>query len=242
MILTQIKGLQAGALRRIRGLQTLAGWLEQDCLLCAGVSDGDIVCSACANDLPRLPKPRCPCCALPTPTGEICGRCLKKPPYFDAVQAVFAYDFPLDKLVQSFKYAHRLALGCYFGRQLSALERIEADLVIPLPLHSERLRERGFNQALELARPLSRAWGLPIDATSCTRTRNTTAQALLPWRQRVKNIGGAFHCSTDLTGQRIILIDDVMTSGASLNEFARTLKLHGALELTALVVARALPK
>jgi len=200
------------------------------------------VCSACAADLPRLQKPSCPRCATPTPSGETCGHCLKKPPHFDAVQAVFTYDFPLDKLIQSFKYAHRLALGAYFGRQLSMLERIEADLIIPLPLHCERLRERGFNQAIELARPVSRAWHLPIDATSCTRTRNTTAQAQLRWRQRIKNMRGAFHCSTDLTGKRIVLIDDVMTSGASLNECARTLKLHGALEVTALVVARALPK
>jgi len=239
MILTQFKRLQAGAIRRLR---TLAPWFEQDCLLCAGVSDLDIVCAACAADLPRLQRPGCPRCATPTPSGEICGHCLKKPPHFDAVQAVFTYDFPLDKLVQSFKYAHRLALGGYFGRQLSMLERIDADLIVPLPLHRERLRERGFNQAIELARPVSRAWHLPIDATSCSRTRNTTAQAQLPWRQRVKNMRGAFHCSTDLTGKRIVLIDDVMTSGASLNECARTLKLHGALEVTALVVARALPK
>ena len=239
MILTQIKSLQAGAIRRLR---TLAPWFEQDCLLCSGVSDGDIVCSACAADLPRLQRPSCPRCAIPTPSGETCGHCLKKPPHFDAVQAAFAYDFPLDKLIQSFKYAHRLALGAYFGRQLSMLPHIEADLIIPLPLHRERLRERGFNQAIELARPVCRAWHLPIDSTSCTRTRNTTAQAQLPWRQRIKNMRGAFHCSTDLTGKRIILIDDVMTSGASLNECARTLKLHGALEVATLVVARALPK
>jgi len=239
MILTQIKSLQAGAIRRLR---TLAPWFEQDCLLCAGVSNTDIVCSACAADLPRLQRPSCPRCAMPTPSGETCGHCLKRPPYFDAVHAAFAYDFPLDKLIQSFKYAHRLALGAYFGRQLSMLPHIEADLIIPLPFHRERLRERGFNQAIELARPVCRAWHLPIDATSCTRTRNTTAQAQLPWRQRIKNMRGAFHCSTDLTGKRIILIDDVMTSGASLNECARTLKLHGALEVATLVVARALPK
>lgn len=239
MILTQIKRLQAGAIRRFR---TLTPWFEQDCLLCSGVSHADVVCDACAADLPRLQGPSCPRCAMPTPSGETCGHCLKKPPHFDAARAAFAYDFPLDKLIQSFKYAHRLALGAYFGRQLSMLPHIEADLIIPLPLHRERLRERGFNQAIELARPVSRAWHLPIDATSCTRTRNTTAQVQLAWRQRVKNMRGAFHCSTDLTGKRIILIDDVMTSGASLNECARTLKLHGALEVTALVVARALPK
>ena len=83
---------------------------------------------------------------------------------------------------------------------------------------------------------------LPIDATICSRTRNTTAQAHLPWRQRVKNVHGAFHCGGDLGGQRILLVDDVMTTGASLNECARTLKLHGAAQVTVLIVARTPPK
>jgi len=239
LILPQIKGLQAGA---ARFFHALAPWREQDCLLCGGVSSFDLLCAACAAEMPRLPKPCCPRCAMPTPNGEICGRCLRKPPYFDAAQAIYHYDFPLDKLIQAFKYSHRLALGTYFGRQLAALEPPEADLIIPLPLHIERLRERGFNQALELARPLSKAWQLPIDAKSCSRTRNTTAQAHLPWRQRVKNMRDAFHCATDLSEKRIVLVDDVMTTGASLNECARTLKLHGAKNVTVLIVARALPK
>jgi len=217
--------------------------LAQDCLLCAAASDHEILCAACADDLPQLPKPYCPRCALPTPGGEICGRCLAKPPYYDATLAAYNYDFPLDKLVQSFKYGHRLALGTYFGRQLAALaENIKADLIIPLPLHALRLRERGFNQALELARPVGQALHLPIDSSSCRRTRNTPAQAKLAWRERGKNIRGAFHCATDFTGQGIILLDDVMTTGASLDECARTLKLHGAAEVTVLVVARALPR
>jgi len=239
MILPQIKGLQSGAARLFHAL---APWREQDCLLCGGISTSDLLCSACAAELPRLPNPCCPCCALPTPSGEICGRCLKKPPYFDGAHALYRYDFPLDKLIQTFKYAHRLALGAYFGRQLSALEPIEADLIVPLPLHAERLRERGFNQALELARPVSKAWHVPIDATTCSRTRNTAAQAHLPWRQRAKNMRGAFHCATDLTGKRVVLVDDVMTTGASLNECARTLKLHGAAHVSVLLVARTLPK
>lgn len=239
MILTQIKGLQAGAARIF---DAFTSWREQDCLLCGGISTIDLLCNACASELPRLPALCCPRCAIPTPSGGVCGRCLKKPPYFDATRALYHYDFPLDKLVQTFKYAHRLVLGAYFGRQLSALEPIEADLTVPLPLHPQRLRERGFNQALELARPLSKAWRLPIDATSCSRTRNTAVQARLPWRQRIKNMRGAFHCSKDLSGKRIILVDDVMTTGASLNECARTLKLHGAQHVTVLVVARALPK
>ena len=217
--------------------------LTQDCLLCAAVSERDILCRACAADLPRLPPERCPLCALPTPHGAICGRCLAHPPHYDATQSAFAYDFPLDRLVQSFKYGHRLALAGFLGRQLADLAaEMNVDLIIPMPLHAKRLRERGFNQALELARPVARATGLPIDATGCQRIRHTPAQAALPWRERVKNIRGAFHCSTDFSGKRLLLVDDVMTTGASIDECARTLKLHGAARVSALVVARALPK
>ena len=236
-ILYQNKGLKTEVMRNLGQL------LAQDCLLCASSDAKNILCSACADDLPLLPQPACLRCALPLPNGEICGHCLSKPPHHDAAFAAFSYEFPLDKLVQAFKYGHRLALGNYFGQQLALLTNAPAaDLIIPLPLHQERLRQRGFNQALELARPVSKAWKLPIDAISCRRTRNTPAQADLPWSERVKNIRGAFQCSTDLSGKRIILVDDVMTTGASLNECARILKLHGAAEITLLVVARALPK
>ena len=201
------------------------------------------MCTACDDGLPRLSGLQCPQCALPTPHGERCGRCLSKPPHYDAAIALFTYDFPLDKLIQSFKYSQRLALGNWFGQQLAnAITQHTADLIMPLPLHPLRLRERGFNQALELARPVSARHGWPIDAQTCSRIRHTPAQAELPWRERIKNIRGAFHCSTDLTGKNIVLIDDVMTTGASLDECARTLKLHGAAHVTLLVVARALPK
>ena len=245
-ILTQNQGLQSGRLHRM-GLKighAIAHFaLAQDCLLCGAASADQMLCPACAADLPRLRGPCCPRCALPDATGETCGRCLQSPPHFDATLAAYRYDFPVDKLIQSFKYSHRLALGDYFGRQLALLgAALTADLIMPLPLHEERLRQRGFNQALELSRALARARRLPIDATSCRRTRNTPAQAGLAWRERVKNLRHAFACNTDLSGARIILVDDVMTTGASLDEFARTLKLHGALEVTALVLARALPK
>ena len=245
-ILTQIQCLKSGWLRRLnlqpwRHIARLA--LAQDCLLCAAASTDEMLCPACAADLPRLTEPCCPRCALPNATGETCGRCLNKPPHFDAARAAYRYDFPLDKLIQSFKYGHRLALGDYFGRELALLAAtLDADLIVPLPLHDERLRQRGFNQALELARALARARRLPIDATSCRRTRNTPAQAGLAWRERVKNLRDAFACSADLSGARIILVDDVMTTGASLDECARTLKLHGAAQVTALVLARALPR
>jgi len=217
--------------------------LAQDCLLCGANSAAAILCPACAGDLKRLPKAHCPQCALPTPLGERCGRCLSQPPFYDATVAAFVYEFPVDKLIHSFKYAHRLALGAYFGQQLAAaVGDCAVDLLIPLPLHPQRLRERGYTQSLELARPISKVCGWPIEARLCSRTRNTPAQAGLPWRERGTNVRGAFHCNADLSGQHIALLDDVMTTGASLNECARTLKLHGAAQVTLFVVARALPK
>lgn len=233
-ILTQTAGL----VRR-----SFAALLAQDCLLCGAQSAASLLCAACQEDLPRLPDTRCPCCALPTPRGEVCGQCLARPPHYDSTVAAFRYSFPIDKLVQSFKYGHRLALGGYFGRQLAAIADggLGADLIVPLPLHPVRLRERGFNQALELARPLARAWRIPIDARSCRRIRHTAAQADLPWRERARNVRGAFDCASDFTGKRLLLIDDVMTTGSSLDELARTVKLHGAAEVMLLVVARALP-
>jgi ComF family protein len=214
----------------------------QDCLLCGAPSGDRILCSACEADLPTLTGKACPRCALPTPSGELCGRCLSKPPHFDETLALFEYAFPVDRLIQSFKYSHRLALGPFFGHRLAERAAgLQADRMLPLPLHPSRLAERGFNQAIELARPVAKALGVPLDVECCRRTRKTEPQAGLPWKERAKNIRGAFHCTEDLSGQHIVLIDDVMTTGASLDECARTLKLHGAAHVTLLVVARALP-
>ena len=225
----------------------IAGRITQDCLLCGSTSSTAIICAACGADLPRLRQPLCQRCARPLAGAaddqKTCGHCLTEAPHYDATRAAFLYDFPIDKLIQSFKYGHRLALGPYLGAALGALgEHPAADLIVPMPLHAVRLRERGFNQALELARPLARAWQVPIDAQSCQRTRHTPAQAGLPLNKRVKNIRGAFHCLKDFAGQRIVVVDDVMTSGASLDECARTLKLHGAVHVSVFVLARALAK
>ncbi len=216
--------------------------LAQDCLLCGQSSGNRILCAPCIASLACLPEACCPICALPTPCGERCGRCLSHPPHYDRTQALFSYAFPLDKLVQALKYDHRLALAPFFGQWLAEKAAgIAADRIVPLPLHPIRLRERGFNQAQELARPIARSLNLPLDTACCRRTRHTPTQASLPWKEREKNIRNAFHCTNDLSGRRILLVDDVMTTGASLNECARTLKQHGALEVTLLVLARTLP-
>ena len=115
-----------------------------------------------------------------------------------------------------------------------------ADLLLALPLSVPRLRQRGFNQALEIARPLARRLGLPLLAEGTTRVIDTAPQASLPWQERHRNIRGAFECALDLTGKTVVVVDDVMTSGATLNEFARILKQHGAKHVSNWVAARAL--
>ncbi len=220
--------------------QVLAILLPQECLLCGAASAATLLCDDCANALPALSAPRCPVCALPVPGGEICGTCLKTSPAYDATLAAWRYAFPLDKLIQALKYQHRLALGRLFAAQTLAGPRPAGDLLIPLPLSPARLRSRGFNQAVEIARPLARALKLPLSLDDCLRVRDTVTQTSLPWKERRRNVKDAFECRIDLSGKSVIVIDDVMTTGATLDEFARTLKRHGAVKVTNWVVARAL--
>lgn len=214
--------------------------LPQDCLLCGAPSGDSILCRPCQDDLPRLPAALCPVCAQPCPGGAVCGECLRQPPHFDATLAPLRYAFPTDKLIQALKFGHRLGLAPFLATAMLQGPRPAGDLVMPVPLSPQRLRERGFNQAVELARPLARALGLPLDLTSCRRRLDAPPQSLLPWKARRKNIRHAFECAASLEGKAVIVVDDVMTSGATLDEFAATLKRHGAARVTNWVVARAL--
>lgn len=214
----------------------------QPCLLCGARSKLGLLCSACEADLPRLPAEHCPRCALPTPGGNVCGACLKTPPHFSRTHAVYIYGHPADILVQALKYRGELALAPYLASQLAAVVRDEPppDLIIPMPLHARRLRERGFNQAGEIARHLARHLGTLHELGGCQRVRDTPPQVSQPLKERHKNIRAAFTCECDLRGLRVALVDDVMTSGASLNELAATTLKAGAQEVEAWVVARAL--
>lgn len=215
--------------------------LPSSCVLCGADSGSAPVCPACAADLPRLPSWRCPQCAEPTTHGERCGRCLAHPPAFDGTVALYAYDFPLDRLVHALKYGHQLALAGWFGWQLApALADHRCDRIIPLPLHPRRLRERGFNQSTEIARAMGPLLSLPLDLTTLHRCRETRPQAELPLKERQGNLRSAFACSRDLGGAHILLVDDVMTSGATLDEAARVVKIHGAAAVTVAIVGRAL--
>ncbi len=193
-------------------------------------------------DLSPYRAPACPVCALPTLGGLVCGDCLQRPPTFDRTLAAFSYHFPIDRLLHAFKYSGNLALIEILAKPLAQLAAIhpKPDLLIPMPLHPGRLRERGFNQSLEIAKPISRWLDIPLAADACQRTRDTPPQAGLKWKERRRNVRGAFACDLDLCGEKIAVLDDVMTTGATLNEISRILKGRGASEVSAWVVARTL--
>lgn len=205
------------------------------CFICRGAARGTL-CESCDADLPRLVDPSCPRCALASPSGALCGRCLAQPPHYDATVAALAYAFPADALVHALKFRGELALAPLLGKLL--LEKIpsrDVDRVIPVPLSGRRLRERGYNQAVEIARHLGAA-RLEIDA--CVRERDAPPQAGLDREARRRNVRGAFRCQRSFAGERVALVDDVMTTGATLDALAAALKNAGAVSVTNWVVCR----
>jgi ComF family protein len=211
------------------------------CFLCAAPAAGPSLCRDCLGALPRAKRPACPQCALPTSDGLLCGRCLKKPPAFDATFAVLDYGFPVDALIAAFKYGHRLQLAPLFadlfGERLRGAEAV--DLLLPMPLAKLRLRERGFNQSAEIAKRLAARIEVELALAGGRRVRETESQVALPWDARARNVRGAFACDLDLAGLRVAIMDDVMTTGATMNEFAKTLRRQGAKRVVAWTLARA---
>ncbi len=215
--------------------------LPASCLLCHDRCAEGMLCAACRDDLPLLGANACPRCAEPGTGGLTCGHCQKQPPHFDRAWAPWRYEHPMDRLIQAFKYQGQLGLAPLFAEGLAqqlAPVADQWDAIVPLPLHGERMGERGFNQSLELGKHLGRLLNLPVLSQVCQRTRATTSQAELPIDKRHANVRGAFHCTTSLDGRRLLLLDDVLTTGATLSECARTLKLHGARQVDVGVIAR----
>jgi ComF family protein len=208
------------------------------CFLCRGAARA-LLCIECNADLPRLEEALCPRCALDSPGGAVCGRCLTQAPAYDATYAALAYDFPADALVHALKFRGELALAPLLASLLVHKVRAQrVDHVVPVPLSAERLRHRGYNQAVEIARELRKE---ALELSLCERTRDAPPQIDLPYDQRQRNVRGAFRCTRSLNGASIAVVDDVMTTGATLDEIARTLKAAGAAHVENWVVARTLP-
>jgi ComF family protein len=215
--------------------------LPPTCVLCGGAGHaGRDLCAGCAADLPANPV-ACPRCALPlgAPAPQ-CGACLKRPPAFLAALAPFRYADPLDGLVQRYKFGADLAAGRVLAQLLGdALDgALAPDLLVPVPLHRTRLRERGFNQALDLGRLLARRFALVLAPRVLARTRATPAQSGLDARTRRRNVRRAFVASTDVRGKHVALLDDVVTTGATVRECAKALRRAGAASVVVWAVAR----
>ncbi|MGN6738538.1 ComF family protein [Dyella sp.] len=225
-------------------LVAVGRWLlPPRCLLCGDAGhDGLDLCRDCAAELPRN-RSCCVRCALPLALPvALCGRCQRHPPPWQAAWSPFRYGWPLDRLESRFKFSRELAAG----RSLVALWQREArsialpDLIVPVPLHRARLRQRGYNQALELARPLARALGVRLRHDLLLRTHPTAAQSELDAPSRRRNVRGAFAVAPHVAlPPHVTVLDDVMTTGATLAECARVLKRAGVARVDVWALARA---
>lgn len=225
-------------------INNLSCWLPQACYLCGQPNRHQALCPACFRDLPRLAaRCCCPQCGRPLATPDLpCGHCLRDAPAYDRVISGFAYANPISQLVGKLKFQGRIQLARLFGELL--LERAAdtdstAQAILPVPLHSRRLRQRGFNQALEIARPLARGLHLPILSDAILRQRDTLPQSSQTATRRRHNVRGAFSLLRVPPYRRLAIVDDVMTSGHTVNEIAQLLRQAGVERIEIWCVARA---
>ena len=216
--------------------------LSQDCVLCGTRSHASL-CKDCYRDLPFRQVPGCPRCNAEGIKNQLCGACLSDPPHFDETRCAFRYAYPLDRLVQVYKFKAKLGLLPLFSNALAEAVRAGGsappDLVIPLPLAPKRLAQRGFNQAALLGEHVSQMLATRFEVRGMLRVRETPPQTGLSRQARLKNVRGAFECIQRLDGKRVAVVDDVMTTGATLSEAAKALKKAGAAHVSAWVIARA---
>lgn len=210
------------------------------CVFCSAKA-GDSWCDGCLQDL--LPViHRCPICAKANDSGHVCGQCLKKRPGFFRVLALFEYQFPVDRLIKSFKFNKQPALSVVFAKHfVNRLDKTDATpkLLLPVPLFKGRQRSRGYNQSLEFAKHLGKETGIAVDSTSCIRIKNCVPQSSLPRNQRKTNVAGAFALKTNTLPDHVAIVDDVMTTGATVSEITRLLKTAGCRTVEVWTVARA---
>jgi ComF family protein len=218
------------------------------CLLCRQSSSTALdLCAGCEADLVAN-APACTVCGEPLAgaSGEVltCGACLAHPPPFHASFIPFLYAYPLDHLVRRLKFDGQLASGRVLGELFASrlLARRDAplpDLIVPVPLGQRRYRQRGYNQAIELGRPIRRLTGVPLRADVVIRVRETSEQTALDRRQRGRNLRRAFALAAPLPGPHVAILDDVVTTGSTVRELAKVLRRAGATRVEVWAIARA---
>jgi ComF family protein len=218
------------------------------CLLCSAnlTSVDELLCSACNADLPANLN-ACPVCALPDSYQRPCAACLNCARPYAQISALYRYEYPVNRLLQQAKFHSRLDIAWFMGRQLAGRFGINRndlpDCLIPVPLHAGRLAERGYNQALEMANSISCWLDIAVVSNCVQRTIATRAQTELNAKQRQRNVRGAFALNGTLAPEyhHVAIIDDVVTTGATITELARILKKSGIMRVVVWACARALP-
>jgi len=245
-----------------RGLSLVAGsaldlLYPRHCYHCGKPLDGQaslILCRTCFQELAslRIRAPLCARCGLPL-AGDVrsettCLMCQQRPPRFDLARAFFPYGSPIAPIIRTFKFHNEFFLGPMVAERVVKLgwmppEIQDVDAIVPVPLHPRRRRERGYDQALLLAAAFARSVNLPLIADALKRTRYTSQQARLTVSRRRENVRGAFaaNAKRNLCGLRLLLVDDVMTTGATAGECAKVLKKAGAAKVSVLTLARTTP-
>lgn len=211
------------------------------CVGCGRV--GAWLCAECLDQIPRVESPFCARCGDAVAAGDLCARCRVAPLQIERIRAAVYFEGVLRKAMHGLKYRGRAVLAEPLGGLMAAYwtqHPMPADLIVPVPLHADRLRERGYNQAALLAREMARRTGLVVNERALVRQRSTASQIKLDARQRKENVRDAFHCSgNSLAGKHVLLIDDVCTTGATLEACAVALCAGGARGVQALTLARA---
>jgi len=227
---------------------TIKNWLwPQDCVFCHARVLRDIaICLDCEKDLPWNNQACYQCGAVLSSLSKTshCGACLATPPPFQKTIALFKYQTPIMKLITQLKFQQKLIYARLLGELLSKKISTEnrenlPEFIIPIPLHTKRQRQRGFNQALEVSKVLSTRLNIPLDFKSCNRIKNTAAQSSLPAKQRHQNIKKAFNIKRPIKAKHVAIIDDVMTTGQTVLELSKVLKKQGVEKIEVWCCARA---
>lgn len=220
------------------------------CPLCrmGPVASGTLLCSSCAQGITLLDSPCCPSCSLPYPAevtpDHLCEECLRDPPAFERALAVGLFDGVLREAIHRFKFRGAIGLdrvlaSLIHSQYISELQSFGAHLLVPVPLHSSRLKQRCYNQSLLLSRRLGKVLGIAVASRALRRTRETGEQQGLSGKERRANLRGAFEATRIVEGRRVVLLDDVMTTGATVRECSRVLKRAGAEQVFVVALARA---
>jgi len=218
------------------------------CSLCKAATHNEAICSPCREELPWL-QSACQQCANVLKDDERaslqCGECLKKPPPYDNTLALFQYQPPVDNLILALKFSNKLEhaqlLGCLMAEVIMQhyTTQQRPELIIPIPLHNKRLRERGYNQALELARPLAKKMQIPLSLKDCFRVNETKPQAAsIAAEDRRKNIKDAFVINFAVPVKHVAIVDDVITTGSTVSEFSASLRKAGVEKIDVWCCAR----